>query len=404
MKIAFDLRRIRNLGIGRYMKCLVEAILAQEPLGDYLLILPPGAEGMIQGGSNSAKTITPKLKYYSIREQIQLPRILRDHKVDLLHSPHFMLPLMRPCASVVTIHDVIGLTWKEDLRSRIGRVYYRWMISAAVRLADRIITDSKFSRDDIVRCLGVDREKLKVVYPGISPDFQQVNDNVQLENIRTKYRIQNDYIVYTGIYKPRKNHAALLRAFQSFLSSERHANLVLVGPLSEGEQELRRLADELGIREKVIFTGFVNDCELRTLYSAAKVYACPSLYEGFGFTVLESMACGTPVVCSADTSLPEVAADAALYANPRNPEEFALALHNAFTNDNLRRALIEKGRQNLLRFDWANTARETLGVYQDALRVSLRQPRAGLSANVTNPNNRSSQTKPDTNLSGWRRT
>jgi glycosyltransferase involved in cell wall biosynthesis len=385
IKIAFDLRRIRNLGIGRYMKSLVEAILGQAPRFDYLLILPPGAEGMIDLGGSNAKIVTPELKYYSIREQIRLPRILRDHQVGLLHSPHFMLPLVRPCPSVVTIHDVIGLACKEDLGSRIGRVYYRGMISAAVRLADRIITDSKFSRDDIVRYLGVDPEKVSVVYPGISPDFQQTSDSVQLENIRTKYRIESDYIVYAGIYKPRKNHAALLRAFQRFLSNERHANLVLVGPLSDGEKEMRHLADELGVSEKVIFTGYVNDPELRALYSAAKVYACPSLYEGFGFTVLESMACGTPVVCSDDTSLPEVAGDAALYANPRNPEEFAQALHDVFTNASLRSALIEKGRKNLRRFSWANTAKETLGVYQDALQVSLRKTRPALNSGATNP-------------------
>src|SRR5260370_15601289 len=99
MKIAFDLRRIKNLGIGRHMKCLVEAILAREPQGDYLLILPPGAEDMIQVGGSRAETITPKLKYYSIREQIRLPSILRKHKVDLLHAPHFMLPLVRTCSS-----------------------------------------------------------------------------------------------------------------------------------------------------------------------------------------------------------------------------------------------------------------------------------------------------------------
>jgi glycosyltransferase involved in cell wall biosynthesis len=380
MKIAFDLRRIKNLGIGRYMKCLVEAILAQEPRGDYLLILPPGAEDMIQVGGSRAEKITPKLKYYSIREQIQLPRILRDHKVDLLHSPHFMLPLVRPCASVLTVHDVIGLRWKEDLQSQIGRVYYRWMISAAVRLADRIITVSKFSRDDIVRCLGVDPEKVEVIYEGISPDFRQITDHAELEIIRTKYRIKDDYVVYAGIYKPRKNHAALLRAFRTFLSNNGHANLVLVGPLKEGERELRRLADELGISKKVIFTGFVDDYELRALYSAAKVYACPSLYEGFGLTVLEAMACGTPVVCTGETSLPEVAGDAALYADPRNPEEFAQALHNVFTNANLRGTLIEKGRNNLRRFSWANTAKETLGVYQDALRVSLLKTRLGSGA------------------------
>jgi glycosyltransferase involved in cell wall biosynthesis len=378
VKIAFDLRRIKNPGIGRYMKCLVEAILAQEPLGDYLLILPPGAENIVQTGSSRAKTISPKLKYYSIREQIQLPWILRKNKVDLLHAPHFMLPLVRPCPSVVTIHDVIPLIWKEDLGSRIGQVYYRWMIFAATRLADRIITDSKFSRDDIVHRLGVDPDKVKVIYPGISHDFHQVTDNVELQNVRVKYRIENDYIVYAGIYKPRKNHAALLRAFQSFLSSEGHATLVLVGPLNEGEQELGRLADELGISKKVIFTGYVNDSELRAIYSAAKVYACPSLYEGFGFTVLEAMACGTPVVCSGETSLPEVAGDAALYADPRSPEEFARALHNVLTNAGLRGALIEKGRKNLQRFNWANTAKETLGVYQEVLRTSLLRTRPAM--------------------------
>jgi glycosyltransferase involved in cell wall biosynthesis len=385
MKIAFDLRRLKNLGIGRYMKCLVEAILTEEPLGDYLLILPPGAEGMIQAGGSNAKTITPKLKYYSIREQVQLPRILREHKVDLLHSPHFMLPLVRTCPSVVTIHDMIGLVRKENIQSRIGRVYFRFMISAAVRLADRIITDSKFSRGDIVRCLDVDPEKVKVIYPGISPDFQQISDNVQLESIRTKYRIENDYIVYAGIFRPRKNHAALLRAFQKFLSNDGHADLVLVGPFSGEEQELRRLADELGISNKVIFTGFVDDYELRALYSAAKVYACPSLYEGFGFTVLESMACGTPVVCNGETALPEIAGDAAVYANPRNPEEFGQALYNVFTNASLRETLIEKGRKNLGRFTWAAAAKETLGIYQEAVRISLQKTRLGLNPTATNP-------------------
>ena len=205
----------------------------------------------------------------------------------------------------------------------------------------------------------------------ISPQFRRITDGVQLENIRSKYRIEDEYIVYVGIYKPRKNHAALLRAFQRFLSHEGHANLVLVGPLKEGEQELRRLADELEISRKVIFTGFVNDSELRSIYSAAKVYACPSLYEGFGFTVLEAMACGTPVVCTGETSLPEVAGDAALYADPRSPEDFAAALHIVFTNAGLRNTLIEKGRRNLLRFKWENTAKETLAVYRDALRTAL---------------------------------
>jgi glycosyltransferase involved in cell wall biosynthesis len=372
MKIAFDLRRIKNLGIGRYMKCLVEAILAQHCVNDFLLILPQGAEDVIENAGANAEIIAPPLKYYSIREQVQLPRILRQHKVDLLHSPHFMLPLIRPCPSVVTIHDVIGIACKEDLGSRVGRMYYRGMISAAVRLADRIITDSKFSRDDIVRLLGASPEKIEVVYPGISSTFHKVNVPAELESVRRKYEIEGDYVIYTGIYKPRKNHAALLRAFQLLQSTEPHASLVLVGPLNEGQHALRALADSLGIRrEKVIFTGVVSDSELRILYSAARVYACPSLYEGFGFTVLEAMACETPVVCSRETSLPEVAGDAALYADPRDAEEFGNAMRECFTNAGLRYALIQKGKSNVRRFVWDNAARQTLGVYQDALRVSL---------------------------------
>jgi glycosyltransferase involved in cell wall biosynthesis len=385
MKIAFDLRRIKNLGIGRYMKCLVEAILTQQPYEDYLLILPPGAESMIQIAGSSARTIAPQLKYYSIQEQIRLPKILREHKVDLLHAPHFMLPIIRPCSSVVTIHDVIGIACAEDLDSRVGRVYYRAMISAAVRLADQIITDSNFSREDIVRNLQVDRDKIKVIYPGISSDFRRVVDDGELEKVRRKYRIENDYILYAGIYKPRKNHAGLFKAYRIFLESNPHSNLVIVGPMGDGQNELSRLAESLGIRDKIIFTGVVDDEELRSIYSAARVYACPSLYEGFGFTVLEAMACETPVVCSRDTSLPEVAGEAALFADPRVPEEFAAALHLAFTDAQVRSALIEIGKQNLQRFSWANAARDTLDVYRNAIQVSTRKSSVRLRTAASNP-------------------
>lgn len=282
-----------------------------------------------------------------------------------------MLPLVRPCASVVTIHDVIGLAWKEDVHSRIGRLYYRCMISTAVRLADRIITDSEFSRSDIIRRLGVDPKKITVIYPGISSDFYPVSDTVQIDNVRARYGINNDYLVYAGIYKPRKNHAALLQAFKALLTSGKRADLVLVGPLKEGHQRLAKLAEELGIGRNVIFAGHVSDHDLRTLYSGAKVYVCPSLYEGFGFTVLEAMACGAPVVSSAATSLKEIGGDAALYADPTNTAEFAEALCAVFENTSLRRTLIEKGKKNVLRFSWANTAKETFSVYSDAVRNPL---------------------------------
>jgi glycosyltransferase involved in cell wall biosynthesis len=365
MKIAFDLRRIGNPGIGRYMKCLAEAVTTQAPENEYLLILPPGGDDLVN--APGAEKICPRLKYYSLREQVELPRILRRHRVDLLHSPHFLLPLLRPCPAVATIHDVIYLACPQDLPSRAGRLYYRAMMNACARIATQIITDSEYSKTEIVSYLRADPERIDVIYPGVDPVFAPVAEAAQLAAVRSRFGIDREFILCVGIYKPRKNHAGLLRAFQRCLASGIQAQLVIAGPMAEGEAVLRRLAAELGVAEHVVFTGFVSDADLCTLYSAARLCVCPSLYEGFGFTVLEAMACGAPVVCSRATSLPEVAGKAALYFDPHDPEEMAGQLVHVFSDDALRDSLIEQGRQNLQRFNWAETARLTLTVYHQVL-------------------------------------
>jgi glycosyltransferase involved in cell wall biosynthesis len=372
MKIAFDLRRIGNPGIGRYMKCLAESIIAQAPEHEYLLILPPQSEHLVH--APNAQKLCTGLKYYSFHEQFELPRILGRYKVDLLHSPHFLLPLVRPCPAVATVHDVIYMACPEDLPSFAGRLYYRTMMNACSRMATRIITDSAHSKAELIRYLRVDPEKIEVVYPAVDPFFQSRPDPAGLASARSKFGIDCDYILYAGIYKPRKNHAGLLKAFQLLLKSGIQSLLLVAGPMAEGEPILRALAQELGIAKHVIFTDLVTDAELRALYSAARVYVCPSLYEGFGFTVLEAMACGTPVVCSSSTSLPEVAGKAALYFDPHNPEVMAAHLHTAFSDDTVRASLIANGRSNLLRFSWEETARQTLAVYHQALQLPL--PRA----------------------------
>lgn len=372
MKIAFDLRRISNPGIGRYMKCLVEAILASTTPHQYLLIMPPACESSIDATSDNIEVVTSAAKYYSLREQVELPRILHRYSADLFHSPHFLLPLLSPCPAVVTIHDVIYLACRGDLPTRLGRLYYRGMMSAAVRRAKQVITVSEFSKQDIIQYLGADPAKIAVIYSGLDGSFMGPHNNSRLPALRLKHDIRNEYILYSGIYKPRKNHAGLLRAFQEFVTLGGDADLVIAGPLKEGQLALRRLAEELGISHRLKLTGFVNDEELRTLYSGARVYACPSLYEGFGFTVLEAMACGAPVVCSLETSLPEVAGSAAMYGDARNPKEFGEALHRVFTDDALREKLISRGLGNVQRFSWKRAAAETLDVFELAHRSMLR--------------------------------
>ena len=374
MKIALDLRRIENLGIGRYMKCLTKALVTECPEHEYLLILPPGAEQVIDDSANVQKLVCWQ-KYYSLREQLALPKILRRHNIDVLHAPHFNFVLASPCPCVVTIHDVVYLACPEDLPSSAGRIYYRGMMNAAVRFADKLITDSQFSREEIRRWVKPDAEP-EVIYPGIDHNFAVVNDDAQILNVKSRFGIEREYILYTGIYKPRKNHAGLLSAFRNFLDRGGDADLVIAGPLKHGQSELRRLASQLRITDRVIFTGFVPECDLPALYSGARVYACPSLYEGFGFTVLEAMACGAPVVCSRGSSLREVAGKAAIYANARDADEFGSALHRAFTGKALRTELQQNGRANAAQYSWRTTALQTLAVYRQAAENRTRQPAA----------------------------
>ena len=367
MKIAFDLRRIGNPGIGRYMKCLAESVIAQAPEHEYLLVLPPHSEPTVH--APNAQKLYTGLKYYSVREQFVLPRLLNRHNVDLLHSPHFLLPLVRPCPAVATIHDVIYMACPEDLPSRAGRLYYRLMMNACSRMATRIITDSEHSRDEIIRFLHADPGKIEVVYPAVDPFFQSPAAHEHISSLRSRFGVNRDYILCVGIYKPRKNHVGLLQAFQLLLKHGVQSQLVIAGPMGEGESILRRLAQELRIAQHVVFTGFVHDADLRALYSGARACVCPSLYEGFGFTVLEAMACGTPVVCSSATSLPEVAGKAALYFDPHTPEEMATQLVRAISDEAVRASLITNGRTNLLRFSWAETARQALDVYHQSLQL-----------------------------------
>jgi glycosyltransferase involved in cell wall biosynthesis len=367
MRIAFDLRRIRNPGIGRYMKCLVEAILKHPAENDYVLLLPPEADDIISASYVDLTRVIPRSRYYSVREQIELPRILRRHEVDLLHSPHFLLPISRPCPAVVTIHDVIYIACPQDLPSLRGRLYYSAMMRASARLATRIITDSVFSKDEIVRCLHVDPAKVTVIYPAVDPGFMPISEPSILQTVLSKYAIDRNFILCTGIYKPRKNHEGLMRGFEYFLACGGDAQLVIAGPLGDGQRHLQNLAEDLGVAERVIFAGFIEDSELCALYSAARVYACPSLYEGFGFTVLEAMACGTPVVCSGAASLPEVAGDAALYADANNPEAFGEALYQVCSDEIVRRKLIGRAQTNLRRFSWEQSANSCLQTYDEAI-------------------------------------
>jgi glycosyltransferase involved in cell wall biosynthesis len=366
MRIALDLRKIESSGIGRYMRNIVEALVQEAPEHEYVLIIPQGSEHLLKLNGAKSKVLPVNIPYYSIREQFAIPALLAKHRVDLFHSPHFVVPVVRTCPLVVTIHDVIYMVRKDELKSRLGRLYYGCMMPLAVRLSDAVITISECTKNDIVRHLKGSPEKIFVVPVGIDSRFQPVTDAESLKRVREKYGISDRYVLYVGIYRERKNHAGLFHAFQQLVQSGIRSQLVIAGPIGEAEHELRTLSAELGIEKRVVLTGFVADEDLPALYSEARVYACPSLAEGFGLTVIEAMACGTPVVSAQNSSLPEAGGTAALFADVTNPKLFAQALQRAFSDEALRQELIDRGIKHAARFSWKLAAQDTLKIYAAA--------------------------------------
>ena len=344
------------------MKTLVKAMVQLAPEHEYVLIMTPGTHHLFDAHT-SIRLISARSKYYSIAEQLELPALLRKHDIDILHAPHFVVPVKKSCATVVTIHDAIHLVYPQDIASRVGRVYANWMLRLAANVADRIITVSEFSKSDLVRHLGTDPEKITVIAAFLEEGVFGVDNRATIDAIRVRYGISRHYILYTGIYRERKNHVALLRAFAELTRTGFDLDLVISGPLAEGKAKLSQIGRDLGIADRLVFPGFVPERDMPGLYSGAMIYACPSLYEGFGFTPLEAMACGVPVVCHNGTSLPEVCGNAALFSDARQPEVFADALRQALEDSALRARLTRLGYENARRFSPTQSAAATLKLY-----------------------------------------
>lgn len=366
MIIAFDLRRIASAGVGRYMRGMVRSIILEGPQHEYVFIMAPGTEDELRDCAR-AKIVIANAPYYSIAEQVELPRVVRECRADVLHAMHFVVPLVRPCPTVVTIHDTIHLVFPQDLTSWMARLYARWMMRAAARVADRIITVSEYSKRDICQYLKVNPEKIDVSYPGVDACFSAATDPQSAQRTKSELGVQEDYILYTGIYRERKNHSGLLKAFAQLRARGVHISLVIAGALGNGEKVLRDLARGLGVERFVVFAGFVPDEKLPALYSSASAYVCPSLYEGFGQTVVEAMVCGTPVVSHNETSLPEICGDAAICVNARDPDELAGAIRRVLEDKELRCSLVQRGYRNVERFSFATAARQTLQIYEAVL-------------------------------------
>lgn len=290
------------------------------------------------------------------------------HPPDVLFVPAHALPLIPAPRSVVTIHD-LGFLYYPEAHTRIQRIYYRLFTRLSARRATRIIAISEATKRDLQHFYRTPASKISVIYHGVHPRFAPLADRALLDAALHRYRISAPYLLFISTIQPRKNVARLIEAFaraRTRLGPRCDLRLVLAGKPGWLTAQIERRAAELGIAEAVQFVGYVADADLPALLSGALGYVVPSLYEGFGMTVLEAQACGTPVLASNTSSLPEVVGDAGLLVDPHDVAAIAEGIERLATDAALREQLRERGLRHVAGWTWQRTARETLTVLEHA--------------------------------------
>jgi glycosyltransferase involved in cell wall biosynthesis len=364
VRIGIDARKLRDGGIGTYIRGLVGSF-AEAPSGnDFVAFVAPEDRGRLAGPAGAVTESPARAGKYSLAEHFVLARAARAAGVELYHAPHYTLPLGWSGPSVVTIHDLIHVRHARFFRPGTG-LLARVLAGAAARRARLVLTGSAHSRDEIASLLGIPPTKIRVTPYGVAPGIHRRPIEAAAA-FRAARRLPDSYVLYVGARKRHKNVEVLLRALGGMPAAARPP-LVLSGlPWGDGEP-LERAAREAGVAPSVSFAGSLeSDEDLSLLYSGAAVYAQPSLDEGFGLPPLEAMACGVPVVASTIPALRETLGDAAVWAPPENAGAWASAIGGLLGDPARRGELAARGVARAREFTWDRTAAMTLDAYREA--------------------------------------
>lgn len=370
MRIAIDYTSAvrQKAGIGRYTRGLANALAEVDHETTYILLSAGRDRTERAWPANFYRRALPlsdrHLAILWQRLRLPLPVELLTGRIDLFHSPDFTLPPVWRARTVLTIHDLSFMRCPECF-SKPLLDYLLASVPRAVRRADFILADSASTRHDLAELLGVLPERMAVAYPGVEAHFAPVEDAATLEARLARYGVERPYLLGVGTLQPRKNFVRLIRAYH--LLRERHGiphRLVIAGAKGWLFEEIEEAIRGLHLGEWVKITGFIPDEDLPALYQGADVFAFPSLYEGFGIPVLEALACGTPVVTSNTSSMPEAAGDAALLVDPTDVEAIAEALWRLLEDASLRNALRARGFEQVKRFSWVASARIIHTIYR----------------------------------------
>lgn len=358
----------RGAGISRYIANLIRGLQEFDPGNFYTVFLGakdvPGdffGNRRFRPAYSRAPTGQPAVRV--LWEQLAQPVLVNRLKPDLLHSLAFVRPLFCPVASVVTVYDVSFALYPDSFKIA-NRLYLTYFTRHSARAAQRVVAISENTRRDLVRLWQVSPDRIFVVYPGLEEHFAPITEPEKLVEFRRTRGLPEHFILYVGTLEPRKNVEGLLRAFSLLLKTGSHVrHLVLAGARGWKCQDLFDLIETLNLQQQVITPGYIAQAELPWWYAAADAFVYPSRYEGFGLPILEAMACGTPVVASNVSSIPEAAGDAALLVEPADVEAFSAAIRSVLDDNFLRQDMIRRGLLQAQRFTRRRMAEGMLGVY-----------------------------------------
>ncbi len=374
MKIAIDARKWRDYGIGTYVRNLVRHLARLDRETTYFLFCDRADEATLRDLAENFVPVVEDSAGYSLREHVSIPLQLRRLGADLLHSPHYVIPLLCARPKVVTVHDCIHLLFPQYLPHRMALSYAKFMLGAALERSALVFTVSEASRSDILRFYPqADPDRVQVVPNAIDETLLADPGEEEMERVRERYQIRGRFVLYAGNIKPHKNLDRLIAAFGLLKQQPGHEDLklLIIGDEVNRYGSLRRAVESAGIRQDVRFFGFVPDRTLAALYRLASAFAFPSLYEGFGLPPLEAMACGTPVVTSRLSSLPEVVGDAAVLVDPYSVEAIADGLVRVLGDEALRATLIERGHARVNHFSWERSVAAIHEGYMKVLGVPV---------------------------------
>jgi glycosyltransferase involved in cell wall biosynthesis len=373
MRVAIDIRRAGDFGIGTYIRNIINQFARTDGETEYLLI----------GQQRHLQELDPLPQNFRLLEyasppgsfhtHTHLPYLLRKHDVDILHMPWFYAPAVVPMRLVLTIHDltdVLAPPVGATPLVQAGRLYFA---RRALARADRIMAVSHSSMRELSRMFGVPEEKIEVVYNALDERFLREPMPTDGDRVLERHAVTDPFVLYAGNIKPQKNLPRLIEAFAVAKADLRDhpkyagLKLLLIGDSAQEHSDLRRAVLRSRVQGEVRFLGFVPHPVLRVFYSRASAFLFPSLYEGFGLPPLEAMAHGTPVLTSSASSLPEVFADAALLVNPENVFEIARGIRQILTEDVTREALIRRGHDLVQKYSWERSAGQIREVYRSVV-------------------------------------